>query len=83
MGFHKMFIINLILICFRRSPYGAEANELLYDIIVNKFKLQSRYYVNFRTNTVGKKYEISYNSDPTMEEKVPLQSFHKDCFGIK
>ena len=28
--------------------------ELDYDIAINEFELQSRYYVYFRTNTLGK-----------------------------
>ena len=30
------------------------ANVQDYDIVVNEFELQSRYYVHFRTNTLGK-----------------------------
>ena len=30
------------------------ANVLDFDIVVNEFELQSRYYVHFRTNTLGK-----------------------------
>ena len=30
------------------------AYMLHYDIVVNKFKLQSYYYVHFETNTLGK-----------------------------
>ena len=30
------------------------ANMMNYDIFISKFKIQSRYYVHFRTNTLGK-----------------------------
>ena len=41
-----------------------------YDIIVSKFKLQSPYYVHFRTNILGKGMN-------------PPAMGYKDEFGIK
>ena len=39
------------------SARGVAANELDCGIVVRVFELQSRYYVHFRTNTLGKRYE--------------------------
>ena len=36
------------------SLRGVMANVLDYNIVVNKSELQTRYYVRFRTNTLGK-----------------------------
>ena len=36
------------------SPCGAVANVLDGDIVVSVFKLQTPYYVHFRTKTIGK-----------------------------
>ena len=38
----------------RGRPRNIVANELHCDIVVSEFKLQSRYYVHFRNNTLGK-----------------------------
>ena len=38
----------------RASPYREVVNRLDYDIVVNEFELQSRFYVHFRVNTFGK-----------------------------
>ena len=35
-------------------PRGVMVKELGCEIVVSKFELQSRYYVHFRTNTLGK-----------------------------
>ena len=37
-----------------RSPCSIVANVQDHDIVVNEFKFQSRYYVHFRINTLGK-----------------------------
>ena len=36
------------------SPSGVVANVLECDIVVSEFELRSRYYVHFRTFTLGK-----------------------------
>ena len=36
------------------GPRVFVANALDCDIVVSEFELQSRYYVHFRTNTLGK-----------------------------
>ena len=38
----------------KRSPHGVIANVLDCDIIGSEFKHHSRYYVHFRTNTLGR-----------------------------
>ena len=40
------------------SPHDVVANMLDCDIIVNKFKLHSCYYVHFQANTLGKGMNI-------------------------
>ena len=35
-------------------PCGVVVKALDFGIVVSKFKLQSRYYIHFRTNTFGK-----------------------------
>ena len=37
-----------------RSPHGIVTNMLDWDIIVNKFELQSQYYIHFQIITLGK-----------------------------
>ena len=50
-------------------------------IIVSEFKLQSRYYVHFRTNTLGKGKNLLIFL--AMGWVAPLLFFLKDGFGIK
>ena len=65
----------------KRSHHGIVINRLDCNIIVSKFKLQSHYYVHFRTNTVrkGMKPFISL----AMGWIIPLLFFYKDGFGIE
>ena len=42
------------------SPRGAVANVLNCNIVVSEFRLHSRYYIHFRSNTLGKRYEPIY-----------------------
>ena len=51
------------------------------DIVISDFELKSRYYVYFRTNTIG----IDMNSliPPDMGQIAPLLCLHKGGFGIK
>ena len=53
----------------RGCPHGVMVKALACGIIVSKFKLQLLYYVNFRTNTVGKgmnpPYPPSYGLNST------------------
>ena len=35
-------------------PRGVMVKAMDYEIVVNEFELQSRYYVHFRANTLGK-----------------------------
>ena len=48
---------------------------------VNEFKLQSRYYVHFLTNTLGK--DMNPFISQTIGWVVLLLFFNKDVFGIK
>ena len=38
---------------YKKNWHGAGVNVLNSDIVINKFELQSSYYVQFRTNTLG------------------------------
>ena len=51
------------------------------EIFESDFKLQSRYYVHFQTNTIGKC--INPLILPAIGQIVPLLFFSKDGFGIK
>ena len=42
------------------GPHGVMVKAMDYGIVVSEFILQSRYYVHFRANTLGAKYEPSY-----------------------
>ena len=66
----------------RRSPYGIVANELDCNIVVSEFVLQSRYYIHFQTNTLGKGMNHSHPHS-AMDYVVPLLFFSKDDFCIK
>ena len=54
-----------------------------YNIGVSKFEIQSRYYIHFQMNTLGKDMNI-FISPPTLAigQIVPLL-FFKDGFGIE
>ena len=41
-----------MIIFYERSPRSVVANAL--DIVVSEFEIQSRYYVHFRNNAIGK-----------------------------
>ena len=48
-------ILNKILQCHLWvCPCGVMVKALDYGIVVSEFKLQLRYYIHFRTNTLGK-----------------------------
>ena len=42
------------------SSSGTEANIIDYDIVVRKYEFQFHYYVHFRINALGKRYEPPY-----------------------
>ena len=63
----------------KASPLMVKAMD--YEIVVREFELQSRYYVHFRTNTLGKgMYPILL---PAMGQIVPHLFFSENGFGIK
>ena len=63
---------------WRRRPCGVVVIVLDCDFVVIEFELQSRYYVHFRTNALGKGMNPS-----TMGYIVPLIFIFLDSFGIK
>ena len=64
----------------KESP-GVVANELDCNILVNEFEPQLRYYVHFRTNTLGK--DMSPLIPPAVVWIADLLSFNKNSIGIK
>ena len=46
--------ISLFLSIYRGYPRGVIAKAMDCGIVVHEFVLQSRYYVHFRANTLGK-----------------------------
>ena len=52
----KFFNMCLFIILFfsLENPHGVVANVLDCDIAVSEFELQPRYYIHFRTYTLGK-----------------------------
>ena len=50
-------------------------------IVVREFVLQSRYYVHFRANTLGK--GMNPLILPAMDYIVPLLFFYENGFGIE
>ena len=62
------------------GPRGVMVKAMERRMKVSEFKLQSRYYVHFWANTLGK------GMNPlllTMGQIVPPLFFSKDGFGIK
>ena len=56
------------------------AKVLNYDLLVNDFEFHSDYYVQFRTNTLGKRTNSLVS--PIMTEIVTIVFFYKDSFGV-
>ena len=55
MFFHHFLSNNLFyLFIYRGCPRGVMVKAMDCGIVVREFILQSRYYVNFRANTLGK-----------------------------
>ena len=38
----------------KETPRGVMVKAIDWEIVVSEFELQSRYYIPFRTNTLGK-----------------------------
>ena len=58
---------------------GVEANVIDCNIVVNEFELDPAFH--FRTNTLWKKYELSYSQ--TKRSIVSILFLYKDGFGFK
>ena len=58
---------------FGGCPRGVMVKAMASGIVVREFVLQSRYYVHFRTNTLGKGMNTLIL--PAMGEIVPLLFF--------
>ena len=67
-----------------RSCRSVMAKVLDYELEVSKFKIQSCYYVHFRTWTLGKGIDpLPFFPTLDTDKIVPLLFFYKDDFGIK
>ena len=53
-GDFSCLFVTKIFFVWPRRPSGKVANVLECDIIVSDFEIQSRYYVHFWNNTLGK-----------------------------
>ena len=62
-------------------PRGIMVKAMDCRIVISEFELKSRYYVHFRTNTLGK--GMNPLILPVMGEILTLLFFSKDSFGIK
>ena len=62
-------------------PRGVMVKAMDCGIVVREFVLQSRYYVHFRANTLGK--GMNPLILPAMGKIVPLLFFEENSFGIK
>ena len=60
---------------------GVMVKAMDYGIVVSEFVLQSRYYVHFRANTLGKGMNLLILT--AMGWIVPLLFFADNRFGIK
>ena len=62
-------------------PRGVTVKAMDCGIVVSEFVLQSRNYIHFRANTLGK--GMNPLILPAMGEIVPLLFFKENGFGIK
>ena len=62
--------------------WGSRRSIRIEVLEVNEFELQSRYYVHFRINTLGKSMKPP-NSTPALYKIASLLFFYKDGFSIK
>ena len=73
------------------SPRGVVANVLDGNFVVSEFELQSHYYIHFRTNSLGERYEPPYTTSNGLYSTttVLLQGWlrhkiaHEDWYAIK
>ena len=63
------------------NPRVVMVDVLDCDIVVRGFEFQLRYYVHFRTNTLGK--DLNPLILPAIGWIIPPLFFYKDGFGIK
>ena len=74
---------------YTESPCDVVANVVDCDLVVSEFELQSRYYVNFRTNTFGKGMNFLFHHLPNSTANILLQGWflhqitHKVWYAIK
>ena len=72
---------DILRILNRGCPRGVMVKAMDCGIVVREFVLQSRYYVHFRANTLGK--GMNPLILPSMGKIVPLLFFLENGFGIK
>ena len=66
---------------YGECPRVVMVKAMDYGIVVSEFEIQSRYYVHFRTNTLGE--GINPLILPAMGQIVSLLLFYNDGLGIK
>ena len=64
-----------------KSARGVVAIMLKGNVVVSEFELPSLYFVNFRTNTIGKGMNSIIH--PAMGSIGSILFFNKDCFDVK
>ena len=63
------------------SPLDVVAYVLDCDIVTSKFELQPRFWVHFRTNTLGENMNLLIYPQ-AMNQIVPLLFFYKDALAL-
>ena len=76
----KKNLFYLIQNVSKENPSGVMANGLDNDIVVSEFELQSRFYIHFQTNTLGKGMNSLILS--VSGYIVPLLLLYEDEFSI-
>ena len=64
---------SITIVLLRWCPRGVMVKAMDFGIVVCKFDIQSRYYIHFRTNTLGKGMNLLIL--PVMGYIVPLLFF--------
>ena len=80
-GKSSLYIYIYIYHNTRGCPRGIIVKEIDCGLVISEFELQSRYYVHFRANTLGK--GMNPLIPPAMGQILSLLFFKKDDFGIK
>ena len=69
-AYHTKQLHNIKLELKIKVLHGVVANMWDCEIVIRKFELQLRYYVHFRTNTLGESYEPLLPLTPTTNNTI-------------